>query len=221
MHSKRIAAGSGKKPKWMATATPGPHRKENSMTMLRVIRDVLKYADNAREGRTILRKGLVSVNKKIIRETGRAVGLMDVLEIPKLNKNYRVLPAGGSIRLKEIPSSETSILPCKINDKQTSKKGGVQLNLHDGTNILLNKNTFKTRDTLVLELPSRKIKDVLEYKKGNTALICRGRHSGHVGLINEIREGKKSDRPKTKVGDIETLTEYVFVIGKDKPLISI
>lgn len=221
MHAKRIAAGMGKKPKWMKAVKAGPYGRENSITLLHVIRDLLKYADNAREAENILSMGLVSVNKKKIREAGRTVGLMDVIEILKLGKNYRVLPRAKSLYLREIQDSEANIKPCRVIKKQTVKKGGIQLNLHDGTNILLNKNAFKTKDTLLLELPSRKIKDVLEYKKGNTALISRGRHAGYVGVINEISEGKKSEKPKTKVGDVETLTDYIFVIGKDKPVISI
>ena len=221
MHTKRIAAGKGKQPKWFVTSQAGAHRKQGSMTLLYVMRDVLKYADNAHEAERIIRSGQVVVNKKIIRELKQAVGLMDVVEIPKLAAYYRVLPAAHGIRLHEIREPESAVKPCRIVDKQTLKGGKTQLNLHDGTTILLNKNTFKTKDTLVLELPSRKIRDVLEYKTGAMALISKGRHSGKSGVISEVSTGGASMKSKTKVGDFETLTDYVFVIGKDTPAISI
>ncbi|MFH1125713.1 MAG: 30S ribosomal protein S4e [Candidatus Altiarchaeota archaeon] len=221
MHTKRIAVGKGKKPKWFTTAKPGPYRKDRSMTLLYVIREVLKYADNAREAERIIHNGLVIVNKKAVREPKKSVGLMDVIDIPKLKKQYRVIPVKGKLELREITETESNIKPCRIVDKQTLGKDRIQINLHDGTTMLLNKSTFNTKDTLVLEIPSRKIKDIFEYKKGNTALIYHGRHSGEVGVITEITPGSATMKSKTKVGDIETLTDYVFVIGKDKPSISI
>lgn len=220
MHTKRIAAGKGKKPRWFATVKAGSHKKDSSVTLLHVVREILKYADNAREAKRIINNGLILVNKKLRREANSPVGLMDVIEIPKLKKYYRVLPVAGKLQLKEISEPEANIKPCKIINKQTIEKGKIQLNLHDGTTILLNKNTFKTKDTLILEIPSRKIKDVLEYKKGNTALISQGRHSGEIGVISAIVEGGASVKSKTRVGEIETLTDYVFIIGKEKPVIS-
>jgi len=221
MHTKRIAAGKGKQPKWFATSEAGAHKKQDSMTLLYVIRNVLKYADNAHEAERIIRSGLVVVNKKIVREPRQAVGLMDVVEIPKMAAYYRVLPSAHGVRLHEIREPESAVKPCRIADKQTLKGGRVQLNLHDGTTILLNKNTFKTKDTLLLELPSRKIRDVLEYKTGVMALISQGRHSGKSGVISEVSTGGASVKSKTKVGGFETLTDYVFVIGKDTPVISV
>ncbi|MBM3308832.1 MAG: 30S ribosomal protein S4e [Candidatus Altiarchaeales archaeon] len=221
MHTKRISIGKGKKPRWFAIIRAGSQKKENSLTMLYILRDVLKYADNSREASRILNNGLVSVNKKVIKEPNYTAGLMDVVEILKVGKYYRILPSGKGPKLREITEQEAKIKPCRIVNKQSVKNGKIQLNLHDGTTLLIEKNTFKTKDTLILEIPSRKIKEVLEYKKGNVALICQGRHSGETGVISQITEGTESGKSKTKVGDIETMTDYVFVIGKEKPLIAI
>ncbi|MDD5111893.1 MAG: S4 domain-containing protein [Candidatus Altiarchaeota archaeon] len=221
MHTKRITAGKGKKPKWLITLNAGSHKKGSSMPLLYLIRDILHYADNNREAELIINKGLVLVNKKIAREAKNPVGLMDVVEIPLERKRYRLLPSHGGIKVKEITEAESNIKPCRIVDKQVVKNKGVQLNLHDGTTILLNKDAFKTKDTLVLEMPSRKIKDTIEFKKGNLALISQGRHAGQTGIIEEIIEGTAAKRPITKVGGIDTPTDYLFVIGKEKPLIAL
>ena len=221
MHKKRISVGKGKKPKWFVVSKPGPHSKGSSISLLYILRDILQYADNAREARAIINGGLILVNKKPIKEVKYPVGLMDVLEIPKLKKYYRVLPGKKEVRLVEISESESKTKLWKIINKQTHKKGKIQLNLHDGSNIIINKDTFKTKDTLVIEISSGKIKDVLEYKKGNTALVVHGRHSGGTGVISQITEAKEGRKSRVKLGEIETLTDYVFIIGKDKPLISI
>jgi len=220
MHTKTLAAGKGKKNKWFATPKPGSHKKEDSITLLNIVRDLIKYADNAREAGKIISSGLILVNKKPKKEANSSVGLMDMVEIPKLNKYYRVMPSPKGPQLKEISASQASLKLCRIAGKRNLPKGNVQLILHDGTTMVLSKDTFHTKDTLVLEIPSRKIRDILEYKEGNTAIISHGIHSGKTGVITEITKGDAASKSRTKVGEMHTLTNYVFVIGRDKPAIT-
>ena len=46
-----------------------------------------------------------------------------------------------------------------------------------------------------------------------------GRHVGEIGVIENIKAGKVTY--KLKGGVFETLKDYAFVIGEDKPLIKI
>jgi len=221
MHTKRISSGYGKKPKWIVTPRPGPHKREESIPLLIVVRDILKYADTAREAKRIIHDGLIMVDKRIRKDERYGVGLMDTIDIPKIKKSFRVLPSKKGLILREIPSKESSIKPCKIMNKTIIKNGSIQLNLHDGSNIITDKTDYRTRDTLLIELPERKIKDGIEFKKGNIALIVHGRHSGEIGEINEISEGTATKKSITRLGEIQTLTDYIFVIGKKKPVITI
>ncbi|OYT41303.1 MAG: 30S ribosomal protein S4e [Candidatus Altiarchaeales archaeon] len=218
MHTKRIASGYGKKPKWVVTPR-GPHRKEESIPLLMVVRDILKYADNAREARRIINKGMILVDKKPRKDPRYGVGLMDVIEIPKTGEYFRVLPGKKRHVIKKINEKESNIKPCKIIDKRLVKKGRIQLNLHDGGNILVDDNKYKPGDTVILELPDRKIKDWIKFERGNVAMIVRGRHSGDTGKIDEIFPGSAIHKSLTTMGDLQTLTEYIFVIGRDKPMI--
>jgi small subunit ribosomal protein S4e len=220
MHTKRIAAGYGKKPKWVVTSR-GPHRKGESIPILLVIRDLLKYADNAREAKRIISEGLILVDKKPVKDPMYGVGLMDVVEIPKTKEYFRVLP--GKIRyfLKKIDGKESNIKPCKVINKTLVEKNVIQLNLHDGSNIMVDDGEYKPKDTVILELPGRKIKDWIKFDKGNIALVVRGRHSGKTGKIGEIFPGSAIHKSITTMEDLRTLTEYIFVIGKDKPLIAV
>ena len=123
--------------------------------------------------------------------------------------------------LKEIPKKEVSIKPCRIMNKTIIKNGAIQLNLHDGTNIVVDSNEYKTKDTLILELPERRIKDWIKFENGNFALVVKGRHSGKSGIIKEISEASATKKSLTTIDGVQTLTEYVFVIGKEKPMITI
>jgi len=218
MHTKRIAAGYGKKPKWVVTSR-GSYRKEEGIPLLMIVRDVLKYADNAREARRIINDGLILVDKKPRKDPRYGVGLMGVVEIPKTKEYFRVLPSKKRYVIKKINKKESNVKPCKIIDKRLVKKGLIQLNLHDGSNILVDDNKYEPGDTVILELPERKIKDWIKFDKGNVAMIVRGRHSGDTGKIDEIFPGSAIHKSLTTMGDLQTLTEYIFVVGGDKPLI--
>ena len=71
----------------------------------------------------------------------------------------------------------------KIKDK-TFVKNKVQLNMHDGRNIIIDKNDYKTGDVLVLE--NNSIKQVLKFKKDSTVIITGGNNIGNVGKIHDI-----------------------------------
>jgi len=205
-HTKRIAVGYGKKPKFIITVSSGPHPKKRSLSLMYVLRDLLH----------------ILVDKKVRKNPNYGVGLMDIIEIPKIKKQFIVLPEKDKLVLKEIKKSESNIKLCRIMDKTILKNNITQLNLHDGSNIIIDKNDkndYQTKDTVVLELPKRKIKDLIKFKKGNIALIMHGRHAGKTGKIDEILPGSKKHKSLTRIGELQTLTNYIFVIGGKKPLI--
>jgi small subunit ribosomal protein S4e len=220
MHTKRIAADYGKQPKWVVTPR-GPHPKMESIPLTLVVRDILKYADNSVEARKVINGGAIVVDKKPIKDPNYGVGLMDVVEIPKTKEHFRVLPGKNGYVLKKIDKKESDVKPCKIIDKRLIKKGVIQLNLHDGSNVIVDSNEYKPRDIVIIKLPERKVEDWIKFDKGNFAMIVRGRHSGEVGKIDEISTGSAIHKSLTTMGGLQTLTEYIFVIGKDKPMIAI
>lgn len=220
VHTKRIAAGHGKKPKWVITSR-GPHPKKESIPLMMIVRDILGHAKTAREAERIISNALIMVDKKPVKDPNRGVGLMDVIEIPKIKKYYRVMPGRKGLYLKEIDKKESEIKLCRIKDKSLVSGGKTQLNLHDGSNILVEEDKYKTRDTIVLKLPQREIIDSIGFKKGNMAVIVHGRHSGEVGKISEILEGSKLHKSLTKVESIQTRTDYLFMIGEKKAIIAV
>ncbi|MEA1924464.1 MAG: 30S ribosomal protein S4e [Candidatus Altiarchaeota archaeon] len=223
-HTKRIATGYGKKPRFISTVRAGPHPKKKSITLSYILRDILGYAKTAKEAQKILNTDHVLVDKKVRRDPNYGVGLMDVVEIPGMKKRFIMLPKKKTMVLKEIKKKDAGTKLCKIIDKTVVDGGRIQLNLHDGSNIMVDKKDKKdygTKDSVVLELPDRKIKDLVKFKEGNTALVVDGVHAGEIGKIDKIMPASRKHNSLTKLGELHTLTSYLFIIGKNKPLLDL
>ena len=99
----------------------------------------------------------------------------------------------------------------------------MQLNLHDGKNILVKTNDYNTGDTLKISLPSQKVLEHYPMKEGSITYIFGGRHAGETGNIVGTIPGTMTREPLVilKVGEKEfqTSKKYVFVIGTTSPVI--
>jgi small subunit ribosomal protein S4e len=147
------------------------------------------------------------------------VGMFDTVSIPAINANYRVM-IGDNGRFKLVPVKDASTKLCKIVNKTTVREGKIQLNLHDGTTMLAS-NDYKTKDSILITVPERKIDQHLNYGIGSLVFVADGKHAGEIGKVKEIKVVRSSS-PNTviitgKAGDFETIEPYVFVIGKDTP----
>ena len=211
---------------WTTKTSAGPHALDNSIPLVMVLRDILGVAANAREAKIILNNGDVLVDGKARKDHRFPVGFMDVISIPKINKYYRLLPDyKGRLVLHEIEEKDSTFKLVSIEDKTTIKGGKTQLNLHDGRNVILEEDDYKTSDVLLLEVPEQNISDCIKYEVGSLALIIGGKHTGEIGKIDEINITKSSKSNtvliETEEGSFLTLAKYVFVIGTDKPVISL
>ena len=226
-HQKRVASPTSwpitrKTYAWTVGANAGPHSKETGIPLLMVVRDMLKVANDAREAKKIINEGNIFVDGIARKDYKYIIGLFDIVSLPALNEYYRVLlDANNRFKLyKEGPSAAKL---CRINNKTIVKKGGVQLNLHDGTNMLAS-NDYKTFDTVILSLPDRNITKRIPYKPGNLAMIVGGEHSGEIGKIKQIRKVRGAGTNMvalTNEKEFETIEDYVFVIGESAPEIKV
>jgi small subunit ribosomal protein S4e len=119
-------------------SSPGPHPNRFCLPLLHIVRDLLKIVDTYREAKKLIGQGYFKVDGKVIKDIAHPVGLMDVLSIPKTKKYYRILPDSHyGLILHEITEDESTFKLCRIAGKTTIKGGHIQLNLHDGRNILI------------------------------------------------------------------------------------
>ena len=143
------------------------------------------------------------------------VGLMDVVTVVKAKQSYRMLvDYKAKLKLVQIEDIEKDWKLARIDNKTVISKGKVQINLHDGRNLLLPKDQYKTGDVLKIELPTQKVVKAFKLEKGSLALLIGGSHPGTVQTIDsyEIKRGSSPNIVTFKEG-FSTVKENVFVVG--------
>jgi small subunit ribosomal protein S4e len=184
---------------------------------------MLKLVDNAREAKRILYEGKVLVDGRVQKDYKLPVGIFDVISLPQLDQNYRILKdAKGMFYLSLLEKGSVRKL-ARIENKTIMKGKKLQLNLSDGSNKLA-EGEFKAGDSLVLSIPEKNIEERIEFKVGNLAMVVGGKHSGQTGKIKEIITVKSSQPNRVIISgdkDFETIEEYVFMIGIDQPVIKL
>lgn len=242
-HLKRLAAPAfwpilRKEYKWTVKPSPGPHPIDRCISLLILVRDILGIAKNARECKRIIYDGKVFVDSRVRRDYKFPVGLMDVVSIPEIELYLRIVPyIGKYLWYIDIPIEEAKLKLVRIENKTTVKNGNIQLNLHDGRNILIkvkdSKNpveasSFKTLDSLLIEIPSQTIIQHIPLDIGKMVIVIDGRNVGRIGKIINIEryEGKRRRYSLVTIEDLnghrfQTILDYVMVIGEDKPVIKI
>lgn len=225
LNSPRALKIHRKERTWTVHPSAGPHKLKESVSLGLIIRDYLKYADTLKEVKNILTDGQVKVNGVERKDYQFPCGFMDVISIPKLKKDFRVLlDRKGKITLVPIKSSDAKWKLCKIEDKKRLKENKIQLNLHDGKNFIVKKDDYQTGDVLKIVFKENKIDDIYKFEKGTVAMITNGSHIGEIADIKDIRIIKTS-KPNLTImkgkNEFTTLKEYVFPIGKKKPVIEL
>jgi len=234
-HLKRLAAPEfwpvlRKEAKWTVKPSPGPHPASRSLPLLIIVREVLGYAKTYREARKIIAEGHILVDGVVRRDYKFPVGYMDVIEIRASGEYFRVVPVPTRVvALVPISREEASYKLCRIENKTTVKGGRIQLNLHDGRNIVLppeEGRKFTTLSTVKIAVPGNEILDYLGLEKGVLATVIGGINVGRVGRILSISEGVRHYRKLVIVEDVRggtfsTSLDKVFVIGVSKPEITL
>lgn len=221
---------------WTIKPNPGPHPIAQSLPLTLVLRDVLGLAKTRGEVKAIVSREKVLVDGKSQKEELFPTGLMDVISIRDVEKWFRVLPSEKGLTLHPINKDEAGVKLCRIENKTVLKDGNVQLNLHDGRNLLVKvkdpnrheEDVFKTLDTLKISLPNQEVLGHFKLTEGAPALIVHGKNSGRHGKIVAIehREGQKRTNALVTIEDsagnrFQTTIEYVFTIGDTQPQISL
>ena len=197
---------------------PGAHSFNMGMPLKLILRDILKIAKTSKEVKKILHDTEVLIDGVRRKNDKLPVGFMDVIELKKSGEYFRVVLNKGKISLISIDKKRAEFKIGKIVGKN-KLKGKTQINLYDGKNILIDKDDYKTGDSIVISLPKHEIKEHIKLDKGCCIYLIGGKHRGDMGKVEDI-VGSKIVYKRESGEIIETLKKYVFVIGKDKPIIS-
>ncbi len=198
---------------WVTRPTPGAHSLEHCMPLTLVVRDMLGLAKSAREVRYILHNELAKVDGRVVKDTRRGIGIMDVLTLGE--DNYRcILDHNGRLRYRPISAKEAGWKICRIEGKTTIKGGKTQLNLHDGRNIIVeDPKEYNTGDSLKLNLPDQKVLEHIRFGEGTRCYLIGGAHVGSTAEVSEYVEKRSSMPNEVQFGDFGTVVRNVFAVG--------
>jgi len=219
---------------WVVKPSSGPHSLENSLSLTLVLRDILGVAKTKKEAGMILAQGKLAVDGITRKRADFPVGLMDVITLSEINEYFRVMPSSKGLVLSKIDKKESAFKLARVENKKTVKEG-VQIALHDGSNILIKvadpKNpvevSYDTFDVLKIGLPEKEVTSKISTKIGNLAIITGGKNIGKKGKIVEIEKTEAKERRNALVviedekgTKYQTILGFVFSIGETQPLIT-
>ena len=224
-HFKRIRAPKS----WMmdkmggvfaVRPSEGPHRFRECIPLQVVLRDKLHFARNGREVDVILhqKEGLVHIDKKVRRNPKYPIGLMDVIDLPKVGASYRVLyDVKGRFVFIKIKKQEASFKLCKIEKKQIGANGIPYLVTHDGRTLRFADKDIKLNDTIKYNLDKNEVVEKYSMAVNNLAYVMNGSNRGRIGVINHISHFAGNydlvTLKDSKGHLFTTRINYVFVIG--------
>ncbi|KYK23956.1 30S ribosomal protein S4e [Thermoplasmatales archaeon SM1-50] len=204
---------------------PGPHPFEQAIPLGLIVREYLSLCDTYKEARKIVSNGEILVDGVKQKNFKFPCGLMDIISIPKMRKDVRILyDRNGKLTLIPISESDAEWKLCRIQNKTILKGKKIQLNLHDGKNKLVEKDEYKTGDVLKISFKKNKIDDVYKFETGTISMIIGGMHVGEIASIEEIQIVASSKPNLVNLKgekEFSTIAEYVFPIGRNKPAITI
>jgi len=227
-HMKRLAAPptwplKRKIHVWATKQSPGAHSLESSMPAVMVLRDMIGACDTAREAKRIIGNRELFVDGVAVKNPKAPIGVMDTVSVPKMKLNYRMLLTDkGKLALVPISEDEAKWKLCRIEGKTKVSGGKIQLNLSGGRNMVLDKNAYKSGDTLKIGVVDQKVLDAYILADGASALIINGALAGKVETISEyvVVKGPADNVVKFKSGT-ETVMKNVFIVGSSKPEIKL
>jgi len=216
---------SRKEKRFVITVKPGSHPKNTSIPTAVLLRDVLKKVKTLREAKSSIYAGKVKVDGATKKSLHHSIGLMDIIELEGTTDMYRLAPKDGRILVPiKIDAAEKSKKLVKVKSKTTIKGGKTQIGFHDGRSIITDTNV-NVDDTCLLQIPEQKILEIIKFEKNSQVIITKGVNAGHIGPINEIKQGTFTlpKRISLLIDDkaIEIPANITMVVGKEKPLIQI
>ncbi len=184
-----------------------------------LFRDLLKKAKTSKEVKSILNSKEILIDGRRRKESKFLAGLMDTVSIPSTAEQFRILiDKKGRLTVVPIVKEEAGVKLCKIV-KKGMVKGKVQIGLHDGRSIIVEKDGYKTGDSLLITVPDQTIKEHLKLEKGVLVYLIGGKYIGNIGTIDKLEKG--GIIAKIGAENVEVKKEYIFVVGKGKAAISL
>ncbi|XP_022655304.1 40S ribosomal protein S4-like [Varroa jacobsoni] len=205
----------------------GPHKLRESLPMMLILRNKLKYALTGSEVTKIVNQRLIKVDGKVRTDATFPTGFMDVISIEKTGEFFRIhYDVKGRFLLHRISAEEAEYKLCRVKKVCQGPKKIPYLVLHDGRTIRYPDPLIKANDTVKIDIASGKVDDFIKFDSGNVCMVTGGRNLGRVGVITS-RERHPGSFDIVHIKDsnghaFATRLSYIFVIGKgSKPWVTL
>lgn len=213
--SKELGITERKSVKWLLAPSPGPHKKQESISVGVLVRDVLRRAGTLSEAKKMLLGGNLLVDGRKVHEPKFPVGLMDIVSEPAEKKSYRMVLSGPRLAPKEVKGEATGRKYLRITGKHTVKGGKTCITFHDGRNYLGDKH-LSTGDTCVFSVPEFKLLSHIKLAPGVPCLVIKGKHMGEVAKLEKLIERPGSHDTEVLLsgpgGEFVTVAKYLFAV---------
>lgn len=170
----------------------------NGVPVVIALRDMLKLARNAKEVQSMVNQKLLKINNREVKDIHESIVILNHLTA---DKTYRLILNPQNRFTFEETKEKTR--PCKIIGKKLIGKNKIQINLHDGTNII-SKEKLNVQDTVYLD-EKNKITKHVQLENGKPCFVISGKHQGNHGTIEDIHDNiaKVKLKEEHSVSEIE------------------
>lgn len=212
---------------WAPKPGAGPHKGRESLPIVIIVRNRLKYALTRSEAQAICMRRLVKVDGRVRTDINFPAGFMDVVELEKSDDRFRLLyDTKGRFVLHRLDKAEAGFKVCKVVRQEISKKGIPTIATHDGRTIRYHHPDIKKYDSVKVDLATGKVVDHVKFDPGCTVVVTNGRNQGRIGTLVD-RERHPGSFEIVHIRDSRDTTfatrlSNVFVIGRagEEPLVS-
>ncbi len=185
---------------------------EKGISLLIILRDMLKIVQNRKEAKRAIHLQDILVNNRPARDEKESLLLFDTIKIIPEKKSYMLdLTEKGKITVSEIKETESGKKVAKVIDKKIMKGGKIQLNLSDGRNFISDIRC-NTNDSALINFGEKKIEKIIPLKESAEVIVFAGKHAGKRGSIKKMDKEKKMAEIKTKDEKINVLIKQVMAI---------
>ena len=160
------------------------HSHKNAVPAVIAVREMLALARTAKEVKEMIKDKIIHINGRTVFDYREPVQLFNILSVG--SKSYVLgISETGKFIFSETKDSKKRL--CKIVGKKLLNDNQLQINLHDGTN-LVGKKEMKTNDSLYLDEKGKVLKHV-SISSAKEVIIMSGKYIGKHGNIKSIKSG--------------------------------
>jgi small subunit ribosomal protein S4e len=208
-HQKRLSAPKhypvSRKDNTYVSTIKGSRSPEDAIPAGVFLRDVTGYAETEKEAKKIVRQGDILRNGERIRDIQQGIGVLDIVQLPKADQNYRVIRKGRDLEF--LPTEDERQI-AKIEGKKVAGDE-FTYSLHNGENFR-SSNEYQKGSTLLLKEGEEEIK----LEEGAEVLVVSGQHAGETAELEEInRRGMNPDTGKVSENGEEFETKLQNLVA--------